>query len=217
MQFKPGLLRRGGLGLDVAAKAEGVGFAAHGFDAEGDVLFERYADLFGAFGDVFAANAAGERFVLHAFLDGTCFQIQNTFRWSHVRAGGNEAGEFVAGEQRFLQRCIACDASVIGVGEDGADDFIGVATLAQDFCAFGWMFAVGGVVVIGPAFVIEIVEKSGEAPGFFISAVFASVGANARFDGEHMFLKRFRLGEFAEQGPGFFSGRHKSLPGKAIV
>ena len=79
MQLEPGLLRRGGLGLDVAAEAEGVGLAAHGFNAEGDVLFERYADLFGALYDVFAADAAGESFVLHALLHGASFQIENTF------------------------------------------------------------------------------------------------------------------------------------------
>ena len=113
------------------------------------MFFERDANFFGAFDDIFAANAASERFVLHAFLHGTGFQIQNTFRWSHIRAGGNEAGEFVAGEQRFLQRRIAGDAGVIGVGKNGADNFFGVVALAKNFCAFGWMFAVGGVVVLG--------------------------------------------------------------------
>ena len=79
MQFEPGLLRCGGLRLDVAAETEGVGLAAHGFDAEGDVLFERYTDLFGALYDVFPTDAAGEGLVLHALLHGASFQIENTF------------------------------------------------------------------------------------------------------------------------------------------
>ena len=62
-----------------SAKAESVGLAAHGFYAEGDVFFERDTYFFGALDDVFTADAAGERFILHALLHRAGFQIENTF------------------------------------------------------------------------------------------------------------------------------------------
>src|SRR6266849_11024425 len=63
-----------------AAEAEGVGVFAEGGDAEGDVLFEGDAQLFGAFADVFAADAFGEGLVFHAAFDGIHFQIEDAFR-----------------------------------------------------------------------------------------------------------------------------------------
>lgn len=59
----------GGLRLNVAAEAEGVGLSAHGFDAKGDVFFEGNAKFFSAFDDVFAADASRECLVFEALLD----------------------------------------------------------------------------------------------------------------------------------------------------
>jgi len=64
-------------------EGRGRRLAAHGFDAEGDMFFERDADFFGAFDDVFTADAARERFVLLCSLHGAGFQVQNTFRCRH--------------------------------------------------------------------------------------------------------------------------------------
>jgi len=82
-----------------------------------------------------------------------------------------------------FERRLTRDTGVIGVREDGSNDFLRVAALAQNLCALGGMFAVGGMIVVGPTLLIEIVEEGSEAPGFFIGAVLASVGANAGFDG----------------------------------
>src|SRR5256884_2468779 len=60
-----------------------------------------------------------------------------------------------------LERHVA----IIGVGEDGADNLIRVALLAQDLCALRGMALVGRVLVVGPAFVVEVVEQRGQAPG----------------------------------------------------
>ena len=51
--------------------------------------------------------------------------------------------------------------------EDSTDEFFAVAVLAKDFGAFGGMLAVGGVVVVGPALVVEVVEERGKGPRDF--------------------------------------------------
>ncbi len=40
--------------------------------------------------------------------------------------------------------------------------------------------------MIGPAFVIEIVEQCGKAPAFFVGTGFARVGADTCFHGKHV-------------------------------
>src|SRR5258708_14852156 len=142
-------LSRGGLGGDGAAQAEGVGVLAHRGDAEGDVLFQRDAEFVGAFADVVAADAFGEGFVLEAAFDGIHFQVEDALRGTNVGAGGEKAGKLVAGEQGVLERRMAWDVAIVGVGEDGADDFLGIAAFAEDFGAFG-----GGLFVWGMGFVV---------------------------------------------------------------
>src|SRR5579871_2792152 len=104
-----------------------------------------------------------------------------------VSARSYEASEFIAGEKGFFQQRISGDAGVIGVGKDRANDFLGVSLFAQDFGAFGRVSAVGGVFMIGPAFVIEIVEESGEAPCVFIGAILSGIRADAGFNSQHVF------------------------------
>jgi hypothetical protein len=73
------------------------------------------------------------------------------------------------------------------------------------------MFAVRGVVGVGPALVIEIVNQSSEAPEFFVSARFAGVGADASFYCQHVFAERFRLRVFADKFPGVFARWQKKF------
>jgi hypothetical protein len=49
------------------------------------------------------------------------------------------------------------------------------------------MACVGGVFLVGPTFVIEVMEQGGKGPGFFVSAGLAGVGAYAGLDREHVF------------------------------
>src|SRR5258708_26728333 len=100
-------LSRGGLGGDGAAEAEGVGVLAHRGDAEGNVLFQGDAELFGAFADVVAADAFGKGLVFQAAFHGIHFQIEDAFRGADIGAGGEEAGQFVAGEEGVLERGLA--------------------------------------------------------------------------------------------------------------
>ena len=70
----------------------------------------------------------------------------------------------------MLERSLARRVAVIGVRHDGTDEFFGVVLFPQNFCAFGRMLAVRGVVSVGPALVIEIVEQSCEAPELIVGA-----------------------------------------------
>lgn len=178
----------GGRALEASAQAESVGLLAHRGDAKGDVLIERDAEFFSAFHNVLATHTAGESLIFHALSHGANFEIENALRRTNIGAGCEKTGEFVTSEKRVLERSLPRDAGVIGVRENGADEFFAVAVFAKDFGAFGGVFAVGRVVVVGPAFVVEIVQESGEAPEIFIGAVFAGVGADTGFDGEHVFL-----------------------------
>src|SRR5712671_7594738 len=77
-----------GLCGDGAAEAEGVGVLTHRGDAEGNVLFQGDAELFGAFSDVIAVDAFGEGFVFHAAFHGIHFQIEDALRGANIGAGG---------------------------------------------------------------------------------------------------------------------------------
>src|SRR5271167_1448545 len=107
--------------LEGAAEAQGVGLFAHGGDAETDVIVERDAELLGALDDVFAADATGERFVFHALLHGAGFEVEDAFRGADVGAGGEEAGEFVTGEEGMLEGRLTGYTRVVRMREDCAD------------------------------------------------------------------------------------------------
>ena len=87
------------------------------------MFFEGNAEFFGALADVFAIDAAGEGFVFEAFFYGVGFQIENAFRRANVGAGHQEAGEFVAGEERVFQRGLPRHVGVVGVRKDGTNQF----------------------------------------------------------------------------------------------
>src|SRR6266478_5466534 len=77
----------------------------------------------------------------------------------------------LAGEEDVLKRGLTGHVAVVCVGEDGADDFLGVALLAKNLGAFGGVLLVRGMSFVGPALVVEIVEQSGDAPEFLVRAV----------------------------------------------
>src|SRR5437588_10555436 len=96
--------------------------------------------------------------------------------------------------------------------EDRADNLLRVAHFAQNLCAFRRMPLIGGVLVIGPALVVELVPQRGEAPNFFIGAGFARISAHTHLDREHMFTQALRSGVLAQQLPGVLASRHAALP-----
>src|SRR5262249_27450777 len=202
-------LRGGGLGLYDPPKPERVGFPTHGFDAESDVFFKWDTEFFRAFDHVLPVYSPREGFVLHAILYRTCFQIQNAFRWTNVRARSDEARKFITRKKRFFERGIARHASVVRMGKNRANNFFRIAFLPQDLGAFRRMAAVGCVLMIGPALVVKIVQEGGDAPVVFVRASLESIGTDARFNGEHMFAQGIRLRVFTEQRPSFFTSGHQ--------
>ena len=111
---------------------------------------------------------------------------------------------------------MARNARVVGVREDGANDFFRVSALAENLGALGGMSLIGKMLLIRPAFVVEVVKESGNTPDIFIGAMFARIGADAGFNGEHVFAKAFRLSEFAKKIPGIFTSGHPRSPSKKM-
>ncbi len=69
---------------------------------------------------------------------------------------------------------------------NSAADFFGVPAFFQNLGAF-----VGVVVGARIFLVIEIMEKTDQAPQFFVASSFTGVGAHASLDCECMFPKTF--------------------------
>jgi len=118
--------------LAAAVEAKGRGHGAERFDAKGDVLVERDAQFLRAFVNIFAADTAGERFVLQFFLHRSGFHFMDAFRRLDERAGGQETGELVAGEKSLIELRDAGYPGLIRVTENGGDDLFGIAALAKD-------------------------------------------------------------------------------------
>jgi hypothetical protein len=89
--------------------------AAKGVDAEGDMILKGDAEFFGAFVNVIAIDAASEGLVLQFFLYTGGFHFMNAFAGFDESAGGQESGQFVAGEKGAIELRFAWNATVIGV------------------------------------------------------------------------------------------------------
>jgi len=61
------------------------------------------------------------------------------------------------------------------------------------------------VGVVWPAFVIEIVQESGEAPEILVRAGIPSIGEHAGFNGQSVFAQAFVLRVFTQKSPGVIS------------
>src|SRR5579864_4939734 len=88
---------------------------AKGCDAKCDVVVERDAELLSAIVDVVATDSAREGFVFQLFLYGCGFHLVNAFGGFDERAGGEEAGELVAGKEGVIERGDARHAGVAGM------------------------------------------------------------------------------------------------------
>ena len=65
--------------------------------------------------------------------------------------------------------------------------------------------AVLGVVEVGVALVVEVVDEAGDAPELLVAAAVAGVGAHRGLDPQHVLAKRLGFDPLAEQVPGLFS------------
>ena len=170
------------------------------------------SEVFGAVDDVVAIDFAGEGFVFHPLSDRLGVDFGEGLAGLDKGDGGDESGELVAGEKRFFHRRVAADAGVFGVRHNGAADFIGVSSLFEDFVALVGML-VGG----GPAFVVEVVDESDNAPEIFgfrrSVGVFVGAGAHAGLDGERVLAQALGLGELGQECPGLVASLDFSSEG----
>lgn len=176
------------------------GAGAHCFNAEADVRVEVDAELGGTLNDLVAVDGAGEGFVLHLLADAFCFDFVDGAGRLDVADGGEEAGEFVTGEQDLFERRLAGDARVSGVGEDGFADYVTYAALLKN--GFALQGVVGRLRVDLP---IEVVEESGDGPLLEIAAELGGIGGDASLDGEHVTAQCIVLDEFTDDRPSLFA------------
>ena len=124
-----------------------------------DVLVERQADLLGAVVDVLAVDAAGEGLLFQPLLHRGEVDVGERLAGLDQGHGGDEAGELVAGVEGLGEAGLARRAGVGRVAQDGRAHDLGVPLGGEDLDP-----AVGVVLLVGPALVVEVVEQAGEAP-----------------------------------------------------
>src|SRR5207247_8161170 len=83
-----------------------------------DVLVERHAQVVRATEDVLAIYPAGERFVLHLFLDRGDVDYRKRPARLHQSHGNDKAHQLIHPVQGFLHVRLAGHAGVVGVGQD---------------------------------------------------------------------------------------------------
>src|SRR5258708_23130558 len=91
--------------------------------------------------------------------------------WLDQRDGGNDSGEFVAGEERFFHRRVTSDAGIFGMRHHGASDDLGPAPLLQDLVALVRMVVEARVLLV-----VEVVNQADDAPQVFVDGVRALSG-----------------------------------------
>ena len=166
------------------------------------------AEELGAKRHVLALHRAGEPFVLHLFDRAPGFNFRNGLARLDERAGGEEAGELVAGEQGAVQVALRFHAGVVGVGEDGVEHLLRPAMLAQVGDTYEGVFRGRGVL-----FVVEVVQKAGSGVqvggGFGIGAgpsgLAPAIGLAAKGDAESVFAEAFAFGPLLHEGEGLVS------------
>ena len=134
----------------------------HGCDDVRDVLVELEPEELRARVHLVAMDARGERRLLQLLLHGLRLQAVEPGR-THESARMHEARELVAREQHLLELRIAGHREMLGMREDGLDQLLGVALLAQDRRAVLRMLVERGVDLV-----VEVVQEGGRAPELLV-------------------------------------------------
>ena len=127
---------------------EDGGIGLESGQAVGDVVFKGDGEEFSAVGDVFALDGACEGFVFHFLEDALGFDIVDGLGGLDEGAGGEKAGELIAGEEGAVEVGSRWNAGVICVGEDGVKDLFGPALLAKEGYAYEGVLGEGGVALV---------------------------------------------------------------------
>jgi len=150
---------------------------------------------------------AGEGLVFHLLPDAGDFNVGDGFGGLDEGAGGEEAGQLIAGKERLVEVGDARRAGVLGVAEDGSAHLLGQPRRSSS------RTPTKGVPGARVTLVIEVMEEGGggveideraalgageaEAIGFRFP-----VGDDAGFDREGVLAQVFALGPFPQQGEG---------------
>src|SRR5262249_20247124 len=100
--------------------------------------------------------------------------------------------------------------------ENCPDDLLRIAALSQNPRSLRGVLAVRGVLGVGPALVIEVVQQGSPAPGLVVGAVPAGISAHTGFHRQHVLSQAFRLRELTNKVPGVFASRHRSSSGNRM-
>ena len=165
------------------------------------MVVELDAQLLGALVDVLAVHAGGERRLLQLLPHRLRLEPVEPGR-ADERARVHEAGELVAGEQHLLQRRVARQPQMLGVGEHRLDDLLRIALLAEDRSAVLRMLVERGVDLV-----VEVVEQRRDAPELLVPVEPRRVRGGGGLDRERVPQQRFALRVLRERLPGLFAGR----------
>jgi hypothetical protein len=146
-------------------------------------------------------HAGGERRLLQLLLDRLRLEAVEASRADETTRV-HEARELVAGEEHLLELRIARHREVLGMRENGLDQLLGVALLAQDRRAVLWVLVERRV-----DFVVEVVEQRDATPELLVLLVQARVVADGRLDCESVAEERFVLRVARERVPRLVTGR----------
>jgi hypothetical protein len=94
------------------------------------------------------------------------------------------------------------------MAKDGVNQIFRVTMLPQNFRAFIGMLFSGMVLIVGPSFVVKVMQQTGEPPQFLVGGILPGVRTQAGFDGKGMLSEAFALRVLAQKLPGSVSIRH---------
>jgi 2-polyprenyl-3-methyl-5-hydroxy-6-metoxy-1,4-benzoquinol methylase len=158
----------------------------HRINAKRNVLFQIDAQISSAIDNVVAVHAAGKSFVLHLLAHGLRFHLGQRLVRLDQRACRDEAGDFVASVERLFHPTFTLHAAVVGMGENGAAHVFRIAALFQNLVSHKRMLGRRGIF-----FIIKVMQQAGDAPLVLVLAKLASIGAHARFHGQHVLAQAF--------------------------
>ncbi len=170
-------------------------------DDVADVLVELEPDELGARVHLVAVHSGRERGLLELLLHRLRLQPVEPGR-PHEPARVHEPRQLVAREEHLLQLRVARHREVLGVREDGLDQLLGVARVAQDRSAILRMLVERGVDLV-----VEVVQESRRTPEVLVLAVERRVVPDGGLDRERVPQQRLALRVLRQRLPRLLASR----------
>ena len=155
-----------------------------------------------ALGHFEAVHASGEGLVLQLLLHALRLQAVRA-GGTHQRTGHDEARDLVGGQEGLVQQVVVGHVPARVVGADGVGQVLVAALPQPGHDAPG--------VLLGPAVVVSVMQKAGQAEAFDVLPQAGSKISHHEFHRMGMRAEFFRWGPVAKQQPGFIAGEHRSV------